>query len=149
MKTKDAQRIGIMIATTAMEQYKEIVERLKEIIRRANKLYYVFYVGKLNPAKLANFPEIDVFVLVASPENTCSVDASKRLAVPVPAPRSCCCACLSLSVGKLRESVGSDEGGSSAAEYYRPLITPMELETALVKGKTWTGDYNLDFRPLL
>ncbi len=36
-----------------------------------------------------------------------------------------------------------------AAEYYRPLITPMELEIALVKGREWTGDYNLDFRPLL
>lgn len=36
----------------------------------------VFYVGKINPAKLANFPEINVFVLIASPENTVSVDPS-------------------------------------------------------------------------
>ncbi|KAJ2559635.1 Diphthamide biosynthesis protein 2 [Coemansia sp. RSA 1933] len=32
--------------------------------------FYVFVVGKLNVAKLANFPEINAFVLVACPENT-------------------------------------------------------------------------------
>lgn len=31
---------------------------------------YTFVVGKLNPNKLANFPEIDVFVAVACPENS-------------------------------------------------------------------------------
>lgn len=31
---------------------------------------YTFVVGKLNPNKLANFPEIDCFVTVACPENS-------------------------------------------------------------------------------
>lgn len=35
---------------------------------RAGKKTYTFLMGKPNPAKLANFPEVDVFVLVADPE---------------------------------------------------------------------------------
>ena len=32
--------------------------------------YYTFAMGKLNPAKMANFMEVDVYVLVACPENS-------------------------------------------------------------------------------
>ena len=39
-----------------------------QVIRAAGKRPYTFLVGKPNVAKLANFPEIDVFVLVACPE---------------------------------------------------------------------------------
>ena len=31
-------------------------------------------------------------------------------------------------------------------EFYRPIITPYELELALVPHKEWDGGYNLDFR---
>jgi diphthamide biosynthesis protein 2 len=48
----------------------QVIEHLKQIIRKAGKKFYFFSVGKLNVAKLANFPEIDVFVLVACPENS-------------------------------------------------------------------------------
>ena len=36
-----------------------------------------------------------------------------------------------------------------AADYWKPLITPMECEIALVRGRSWTGQYDFDFRPLL
>ena len=65
--------------------------------------------GKINPAKLLNFPEIDVFVLVACPEN--SLLDSKIL--------------------------------------FKPVVTPYELELALVEGREWTGKYSADFRDLL
>lgn len=110
MKAKDAERIGIVVATTAVEGYRAMVERLTAVVRRACKRPYVFYVGKINPAKLANFAEMDVLVLVASPETCAAVDA---------------------------------------AEYWKPLITPFECEVALVEGRSWTGRYDLDFRPLL
>ena len=32
--------------------------------------YYTIAVGKLNAAKMANFMEIDIYVLVACPENS-------------------------------------------------------------------------------
>jgi hypothetical protein len=110
MKAKDAERIGIVVATTAVAGYSAMVQRLKRVIRAAGKRPYVFYVGKINPAKLANFAEMDALVLVASPETCAAVDV---------------------------------------AEYWKPLITPMECEMALVKGRTWTGHYDFDFRPLL
>jgi len=110
MKAKDAERIGIVVATTAVEGYSAMVQRLKTVIRTAGKRPYVFYVGKINPAKLANFAEMDALVLVASPETCAAVDA---------------------------------------ADYWKPLITPMECEVALVKGRSWTGHYDFDFRPLL
>ena len=42
----------------------------RDRIRGAGKRCYTFLVGKPNVAKLANFPEIDVFVLVACPETS-------------------------------------------------------------------------------
>lgn len=40
------------------------------MLARAQKKSYTITVGKLNPAKLGNFLEIECFVLVACPENS-------------------------------------------------------------------------------
>ena len=34
-------------------------------------------------------------------------------------------------------------------DFYRPIVTPFELELACVAGKEWTGEYELDFRRIL
>lgn len=52
--------------------------------RAAHKKVYVFLVGKPNVAKLANFPEIDVYVLVACPET--SLIDSKEFLQPIVTP---------------------------------------------------------------
>ena len=72
--------------------------------------FYTFVVGKLNPNKLANFPEIDCYVIIACPE-------------------------MSLL--------------ENARDFYRPVITPFELEVALNSARSWTGNYITDFRNLL
>ncbi|KAJ2357104.1 Diphthamide biosynthesis protein 2 [Coemansia sp. RSA 2618] len=69
-RARDAGVIGIVVGTLAAVRYLRVVEALKQLVRRAGKKYYVFVVGKLNVAKLANFPEIETYVLVACPENT-------------------------------------------------------------------------------
>ncbi|KAJ2785964.1 Diphthamide biosynthesis protein 2 [Coemansia javaensis] len=69
-KARDADVVGVLVGTLAAARYLRVVEALKEMLRRRGKKYYVFVVGKLNVAKLANFPEIQAFVLVACPENT-------------------------------------------------------------------------------
>ena len=51
--------------------------------------FYTIAVGKLNVAKMANFMEIDIFVLVACPEN--SLVESQVVCVCVCA---CVCACV-------------------------------------------------------
>jgi diphthamide biosynthesis protein 2 len=62
-------------------QYRQALQRVKSIIKLSGRKSYMFLIGKINPAKLLNFPEIDVFVLVACPEN--SLLDSKVLFKPV------------------------------------------------------------------
>ncbi|KAJ1971854.1 Diphthamide biosynthesis protein 2 [Dimargaris xerosporica] len=69
-KAKDADVVGIVVGTLGVAHYLEMLQHLKDIIRQAGKKYYQFVIGKINVAKLANFMEIDVFVLVACPENS-------------------------------------------------------------------------------
>ncbi|CAO3652063.1 unnamed protein product [Cunninghamella echinulata] len=108
-KAKDANTIGIVVGTLGVASYMNIIEHLKRIITLSGRKWYLFVMGKLNVAKMANFMEIDCYVLVACPEN--SLIDSK--------------------------------------EFYRPIVTPFELEIALVKSQEWTGKYILDFSKLL
>lgn len=108
-KAKDARMIGIVIGTLVIDRYLEIIEYVKQMIRNAGKKFYVIVVGKLNVPKLSNFPDIDVFVLIAGPEN--SLIDSK--------------------------------------DYFRPIITPFELEIALVRGKEWTRVYHTSYHHVL
>ena len=75
MKAKDAARIGIVVATTSVAGYSEMVERLKSVIRAAGKRAYVFYVGKISPAKLANFAEMDALVMPCAAPPCCTLRA--------------------------------------------------------------------------
>jgi len=68
-RIKDAQIVGILVATLSVSRYLEMVNRLKVLLNHAGKKYYVFSVGKINVAKLSNFPDVDVFVLVSCPES--------------------------------------------------------------------------------
>lgn len=69
-KAKDAQLVGILVATLGVADHLKIIEHIKFLAKNSGKKCYTFVVGKLNPNKLANFPEIDVFVAVACPENS-------------------------------------------------------------------------------
>jgi diphthamide biosynthesis protein 2 len=66
-------------------------------------------VGKVNVPKLANYAEIDAFVLVACQQN--SLMDSK--------------------------------------EYFKPIVTPYELQLALSENDTWSGQLKTDFREVL
>ena len=50
--------------------YLPLISHLRALLKKAHKKSYTVSVGKLNPAKLANFAEIECFVLVACPENS-------------------------------------------------------------------------------
>ncbi|CAI8016030.1 2-(3-amino-3-carboxypropyl)histidine synthase subunit 2 [Geodia barretti] len=66
-KAKEARTVGILVGTLGAAGSMEVMQRLKSLLRQAGKKYYTVAVGKLNVAKMANFMEIDVFVLVACP----------------------------------------------------------------------------------
>ncbi|XP_037829014.1 2-(3-amino-3-carboxypropyl)histidine synthase subunit 2 isoform X1 [Kryptolebias marmoratus] len=108
-RAKDAGVVGILVGTLGVAEYLAVIQQLKEAIRRAGKRSYVFAVGKPNVPKLANFPEIDVFVLVACPENSLL-----------------------------------DSG-----EFFKPVVTPFEMEVACNRKRAWSEEYVTDFRHLL
>ncbi|ORY29585.1 diphthamide biosynthesis protein [Neocallimastix californiae] len=69
-KVKDSNIIGIVVGTLGVELYQTMIEQIKLLIKACGKKYYLFVMGKINVAKMANFMEIDSFVYIACPENT-------------------------------------------------------------------------------
>lgn len=68
-KCKEAQTIGLIVATLTADGYLDVVKRIQEMARARGKRTYIISVGRINPAKLANFMEIDCFVLIGCPFN--------------------------------------------------------------------------------
>lgn len=84
-KLKDAERIGVVAGTLGTSGNTNVIDRCVRIIEHCQKRAYVTVIGKLNVAKLANFPDIDAFVLVACPQNTI-VDNTKDYLQPIVTP---------------------------------------------------------------
>ncbi|XP_009949342.1 PREDICTED: diphthamide biosynthesis protein 2, partial [Leptosomus discolor] len=69
-RARNARVVGILVGTLGVAGYLAVLQHLRELLRRAGKRSYTLAVGKLNPAKLANFLEVDIFVLVACAQNS-------------------------------------------------------------------------------
>ena len=69
-RAKDANVFGILVSSLSQKHVISVVDTLRNRIQTADKASYSFAVGKINPAKLANFAEIDCFVLVACGEHS-------------------------------------------------------------------------------
>ena len=108
-RAKDAQIVGIVAGTLGVSDYLSEINRLKEITKKAGKKSYTFVMGKLNVAKMANFMEVDVYVLVACAENSLI----------------------------------------NSTEFYKPIVTPFEMELACNRRREWTGQYITEYRHLL
>ncbi|KAF4622593.1 hypothetical protein D9613_009231 [Agrocybe pediades] len=83
-KAKDADVFGILIGTLGVASYLPLISHIRRLLARKQKKSYTISVGKLNPAKLANFLEIECFVLVACPENSMIED--KEFLRPIVTP---------------------------------------------------------------
>ena len=85
-KVREAKIIGIIIGSMGLteELTRSIIDRLKKLIHAAKKSYYVLVMGRLNEAKLHNFPQVDVYCLVANDDT--SVIKPKTFHVPVITP---------------------------------------------------------------
>jgi diphthamide biosynthesis protein 2 len=84
-KARDAHVFGILVSNLSQQHLVEVVKSLQQIIQRAGKACYSFAVGKINPAKLSNFAEIEVFCLVACREQSL-LDQERDYPVPVITP---------------------------------------------------------------
>merc|ERR1712166_310054 len=69
-KAKDSQTFGILVSNLSQQYLVDVVKSIQHLLKNNDKSSYTFAVGKINPNKLANFAEIDMFVLVACQENS-------------------------------------------------------------------------------
>lgn len=63
-----ADVFGLIVSNIGLASSKPLLAQLREDLKRAKKKSYTLSVGRLNPAKLANFAEIECFVLVGCAE---------------------------------------------------------------------------------
>ncbi|KAI5394074.1 uncharacterized protein LOC127093170 [Lathyrus oleraceus] len=83
-RAKDANIVGILVGTLGVAGYLHVINQMMELITAAGKKAYTLVMGKPNPAKLANFPECDVFLYVSCAQ-TALLDSKEYLA-PVITP---------------------------------------------------------------
>ncbi|KAH0582502.1 hypothetical protein H2248_010445 [Termitomyces sp. 'cryptogamus'] len=81
---RDADVFGILVGTLGVSSYLPLIRHIRALLTRHRKKSYTISVGKLNPSKLANFLEIECFVIVACPEN--SVIEAKEFLRPIITP---------------------------------------------------------------
>ena len=61
---RETKVFGILVATVTVSRYMDMLQRVKQWLNNHHRSHYVIYVGKLNVAKLANFSEVDMFVMI-------------------------------------------------------------------------------------
>lgn len=71
MKVKDAQVIGLIVGSMGLDGNltRGVVSRLQTLLAAAHKKCYTFVMGRLNEAKLCNFPEMDLYCLICNDDN--------------------------------------------------------------------------------
>ena len=72
-KARDARIVGILVGTLGVAGYAAAIDGLRAAAAAAGKKAYTVLVGKPSPAKLANFPEVEVWVMVADPQGQVGV----------------------------------------------------------------------------
>lgn len=68
-KCKDSQTLGLIVGTLTSKGYLDVIDRIKAMAKARGIKTQIISVGRVNPAKLANFLEIDCFVLIGCPFN--------------------------------------------------------------------------------
>nr|XP_019049513.1 diphthamide biosynthesis protein 2 [Kwoniella bestiolae CBS 10118]OCF28443.1 diphthamide biosynthesis protein 2 [Kwoniella bestiolae CBS 10118] len=80
-----ADIFGLIVSNIGLSSSQPLLHQLRSDLRKAKKKSYTLSVGRLNPAKLANFAEIECFVLVGCNEGGL-VDNSKDFIRPIITP---------------------------------------------------------------
>ena len=83
-KARQANIVGILVGTLGAAGYGNALRNLRQAAQAAGKKTYTLLMGKPSPAKLANFPEIEIFVLVADPQG--QILDSKDYLAPIITP---------------------------------------------------------------
>ncbi|CAH1389721.1 unnamed protein product [Nezara viridula] len=65
---KAAGSLTVVVVTLTMKGYLEAIDHVKMLAKKCNKKVYVISVGKPTVAKLTNFPEMELFVVIGCTE---------------------------------------------------------------------------------
>jgi len=149
---RGAQTVGLLAGTLGVARHAEVVDALRRLCRAAGKACYTFLVGKPSAAKLGNFPEADVFVLVACPESSLLDDeAAAALARPVATPHEAFIALAEWSAaaedgeGEAEAPAAGGEGGAEGGASAHARVRVRVRQAA----REWSGRAVLDFDALL
>jgi diphthamide biosynthesis protein 2 len=132
---RSASTLGILAGTLGVDRHVEVIETLRSLINDAGKTSYTVLVGKPNPAKLGNFPEVDVFILVACPESTLLDD---ELAATFPRP-----------VATPHEAIVALNGWNEEDEEEENKDGNTQKRKINPGSAVWTGQSRFDFSDLL
>ncbi|KAL5990903.1 hypothetical protein ACLOJK_011808 [Asimina triloba] len=107
-----------MIAIVA--GFRHMIQQMKELIKGSGKKAYTLVMGRPNPAKLANFPEVtlNLCLLIATPVMFLFVSCAQTALL-------------------------------DSKEFLAPVITPFEAMLAFSSGSKWTGAYMMGFCDLM
>ena len=96
---------GILINTLSVKNYTHALSHVQDLISRSGKKSYTFVVGKVNAAKVANFSEVDGWVVIGCWES--SLIESKDFWKPIITPFE-----LELALTDERERIWTGEWNS-------------------------------------
>ena len=68
-KIKISEIIGLLIGTFSIERYNLALKYATKLIRKNNKKPILCHMGQVTPQKLANLPEVDIWVQICEPRN--------------------------------------------------------------------------------
>lgn len=84
-KAKLSSIVGVLVGTLSQSRFRSVIERTRRIVEDSGRACYTLAVGKVNIAKLANYAEIDCFVLIACTE-TSVLNDEREFHVPIITP---------------------------------------------------------------
>ncbi|KAF2139399.1 uncharacterized protein K452DRAFT_360626 [Aplosporella prunicola CBS 121167] len=151
---------GILINTLSVANYMHVLSHVKEQIEAAGKKSYTFVVGKVNAAKVANFSEVEGWVVIGCWES--SLIESKDFWKPIITPFELSLALKSdeervwtgewtgdfEAVLKERVQKPADEGGVEQQQQGEEEANESEEESAPPEFDLRTGRYVSHARPL-
>eukprot|EP00605_Chrysophyceae_sp_TOSAG23-4_P001231 GSChrysophyteH1.ASY1.ANO1.1342.1 assembled CDS len=131
-RVADANIIGIIVGSMGLtgERTKEIIERVQAICVAGGKKTYTFIMGRLNEAKLCNFPEADLFCFISNED--VGVIPAKTFHVPV------------LTPWELEIGLGAREWSSSYMS--SPMAVLQDTQTASTGTAEGDDDDGADLR---
>eukprot|EP00892_Ulva_mutabilis_P005110 jgi/Ulvmu1/2971/UM015_0011.1 len=147
-KAEDAGIVGILVSTIAIHGWKRWLQQVKTLAKAAGKKTYTIFLGKPAPEKLANFPEVNVWVQISDPAGF--VWNSKPYLAPVIAPAEA----VEAWKGRVAEAAeGAQEpadaaagGGEAEGEVPRSTVTVQPAGGVLTATRHSAADYFLQKR---